>query len=309
VVRAADPDYLAAMSYVLGPGGPEPPTATIFKDGVSQEDVQQMVASGWAASSPEDAQRVAAAARKPGINSLRLILGDSAIDRWLEQRTDWPVALVDAVAVLLPGPEGKPVLLTLACAKPRRFQGAELALWHRTAIHLGAGWRLAGRAGDVEADDVEAILTPNGEVTHASGAGTSVQSRETLRRATRDIDRARSRSGRADPLAALELWQGLLAGRWSLVEHFDTDGKRFLLARRNELAVPDPRALTPRQRQVVFHASLGLSTKETAYALGLAENTVSAHLAAGLARLGIASRAALVRMSSELASEALTALR
>lgn len=81
------------------------------------------------------------------------------------------------------------------------------------------------------------------------------------------------------------------------------------MVRRNEPGIRIPETLTSRQRQVVFYASLGLSTKETAYALGLAENTISAHLSAGLARLGIASRAALIRMSGDLASEALLALR
>ena len=66
--------------------------------------------------------------------------------------------------------------------------------------------------------------------------------------------------------------------------------------------------LTRRQRQVVFYVSLGLSNKETAYALGLAENTISAHLASGLARLGLKTRAELIRTSTELASEALSAL-
>jgi DNA-binding CsgD family transcriptional regulator len=196
----------------------------------------------------------------------------------------------------------------MACAKSHWFDEAQQALWHRIAIHLSAGWRLAGRAPDADADDVEAILTADGRLAHASGPGASTQNRQLLRQATQDIDRARSRSGRGDPLAALELWQGLLAGRWSLVEHFDSDGRRFMLARRNDPGIPDAAALTRRQRQVVFYASLGLSNKETAYALGLAENTISAHLAAGLARLGITSRAELIRTSSEIASEALLAL-
>ena len=306
-MHAIDPTYVAAMSYVLGSQGPEEPMAAMAPGQLGLPEIQQMVAMSWAMSSPEDTRKVAAACRKPGINSLRQILGDAPIDRWLEH-SGWPVALDDSVAVHLPGPEGKPILLSLGCARPPRINESEQALWHRIAIHLSAGWRLAGRSPNVEAEDVEAIVTADGRVEHGTGPGTTTHGRELLCQATKNIDRARSRCGRSDPLAALELWQGLLAGRWSLVEHFDSDGRRFMLASCNDPGLPDPAALTRRQRQVVFYASLGLSNKETAYALGLAENTISAHLAAGLTRLRIKSRAELIRTSSELAREALTAL-
>jgi DNA-binding CsgD family transcriptional regulator len=295
------------MSYVLGSRGPEQPMATMVTGQLGLEEIQRMVVLGWSTSTPENARKITSACRKPGINSLRQILGDAPVELWLES-CRLPVALADAAAVLLPGPEAKPILLTMACARPRRFPEAEQALWHRIAIHLSAGCRLAGRTADVDAEDVEAILTADGQVAHASGPGTTTPGRELLRQATKDIDRARSRGGRSDPIAALDLWQGLFAGRWSLVEHFDSDGRRFMLARRNDPGIPDPAVLTRRQRQVVFYVSLGLSNKETAYALGLAENTISAHLAAGLARLGIKSRAELIRASTELASEALSAL-
>lgn len=308
VAQAVDPSCLAALTYVHGSQGPEEPIVVRRSAQLRPDQAKRLVAMGFATSKPEEDRLIAAACRKPGINSLRQILGDATMDDWLSRRPERPAPFLDAVAVMLPGPTGKPIVLTVTCAQPRRVQETEHALWHRIAIHWSAACRLAGRTPDVDADDVEAILTADGQLAHASGPGSTEAARELLRRATQDIDRARSRSGRSDPLAALDLWQGLLAGRWSLVEHFDTDGRRFVLARRNEPGVPAPAALTPRQQQVMFYASLGLSNKETAYALGLAENTISAHLAAGLARLGIPSRAELIRTSSELASVALSSL-
>ena len=308
VAQAIDPSCLAALSYVHGSQGPEEPIVVRPSAEFSPEQAKRLVAMGFATSTPEELAMVAAACRKPGINSLRRIFGETRMDGWLARRPERLPSVQDAVAVMLPGPEGKPLMLTVTCAQPHRIHESEQALWHRIAIHWSAGCRLAGRTQHVEAEDVEAILTAEGQVAHASGLGSTPQARELLRQATKDIDRARSRRGRADPIAALELWQGLLAGRWSLVEHFDSDGSRFMLARRNDPGVPDPAVLTRRQRQVVFYASLGLSNKETAYALGLAENTISAHLAAGLARLRLKSRAELIRTSSELATEALEAL-
>ena len=308
VVQAIDPSCLAALSYVHGDQGPGEPILVRPSAGVSPEQAKQLVAMGFATSTPEEDRLIAAACRKPGINSLRQILGDAAMDSWLARRPERPAPFADAVAVMLPGPDAKPLVLTVTCAKPRRIQAAEQALWHRIAIHWSAGWRLALRGSAAEAEDVEAILNPDGHVAHATGRGATAQGRELLGQAVKDIDRARSRSGRSDPLGALALWQGLLAGRWSLVDQFDSDGRRFILARRNEPGLPGQGALTRRQQQVVFYASLGLSNKETAYALGLAENTVCAHLATGLARLRIKSRAELIRASGDLATEALATL-
>ena len=47
-------------------------------------------------------------------------------------------------------------------------------------------------------------------------------------------ERARSKRERADPDCALALWEGLVAGRWSLVDHFESDGKRFVVAHKND---------------------------------------------------------------------------
>ena len=42
----------------------------------------------------------------------------------------------------------------------------------------------------------------------------------------------------------------LLEGRWSLVDRFDSDGRRFIVAYRNPPGVLNPRRLTAREREV-----------------------------------------------------------
>jgi DNA-binding CsgD family transcriptional regulator len=123
-----------------------------------------------------------------------------------------------------------------------------------------------------------------------------------LRQAVRDIDRARCRRLRADPTRALELWRGLCAGRWSLVDHFDSDGRRYVLARHNDLSEGSSKPLPLRQRQVLFYASLGLSNKEIAYALGVAVSSVGTHLRRALGSLGVTSRAEWVKISAQVSS-------
>src|SRR5690606_11152676 len=133
-----------------------------------------------------------------------------------------------------------PAIFAMTTGTFRPLTELERLLWYRIAIHLSAGYRLAGREASLDASDVEAVVTPGGKVLDLRGAGRRPEVRKLLRDAALDIDRSRTRRGRADPLGALQLWQALLAGRWSLVEHFDSDGRQFLLARRNDPTVSRP---------------------------------------------------------------------
>jgi DNA-binding NarL/FixJ family response regulator len=114
-----------------------------------------------------------------------------------------------------------------------------------------------------------------------------------LREAVRRIESARTAQGRSDPDAAMESWEGLVDGRWSLVDRFDTDGKRFVIAVKNDPAHPDPRGLTPREREVSEFVGLGRSTKEISYTLGVSFSAVTNLTSQTQAKLGLSSRAEL----------------
>jgi DNA-binding CsgD family transcriptional regulator len=107
---------------------------------------------------------------------------------------------------------------------------------------------------------------------------------------------------RRDPDEAVELWRGLVAGRWSVVDQFDHDGKRFVVAVPNE---PRPRftgrELTAREAQVTALAARGHSNKLIAYELGLSVSTVGAYLASAARKLGAPTRASLVRAWADAA--------
>jgi DNA-binding NarL/FixJ family response regulator len=68
--------------------------------------------------------------------------------------------------------------------------------------------------------------------------------------------------------------------RACLVEHFESDGRRYCLARENPPAVHGLIALTPRERCVSALAACGHSNKLIAYELGLGLGTVATHLKA-----------------------------
>jgi DNA-binding CsgD family transcriptional regulator len=156
--------------------------------------------------------------------------------------------------------------------------------WELIGAHIAAGRR--ARASTKFAPNDDCILSPGGRILHAESDATLPRARERLRDAVIARDRARTRAVRADPEKALGLSPGLVSGRWSLVDRFERDGRRYVVARRNEPLPPGPLALSLRERQVLGHMVQGDSVKLTAYALGLAPSTVSEIGAAVRLKLG-----------------------
>jgi DNA-binding CsgD family transcriptional regulator len=78
-----------------------------------------------------------------------------------------------------------------------------------------------------------------------------------------------------------------VSGRWSLVEHFERDGRRYYLAHKNDPELTKDRSLTPQERVVLGYAELGHSNKLIAYELGLSSSTISTTLNRAKKKLGI----------------------
>ena len=160
--------------------------------------------------------------------------------------------------------------------------------WPCVSAHVGAGLRLrlAARNFRLDAAPVEAVFDAEGKVHDARASAVSTSARELLRDAVRRIDKARTVQGRSDPDSALDTWTGLVDGRWSLVDRFDTDGRRFIVAVKNDPAYPDPRGLTMGEREVGEFVGLGRSTKEIAYILGVSLSAVTNMTAKAQAKVG-----------------------
>jgi DNA-binding CsgD family transcriptional regulator len=90
------------------------------------------------------------------------------------------------------------------------------------------------------------------------------------------------------------LWKGLVAGRWTLVDQFDHDGRRYVVAKKNSPEVRPWASLTRRESEVVTYAAHGQSQKTIAYLLGLSVASVSAHLSRAAGKVGARSRLELV---------------
>lgn len=131
----------------------------------------------------------------------------------------------------------------------------------------------------------------------------SIPQREFVRAVALRADRARHVLNNLDYDHARRLWEGLLSGRWTLLDWFDSEGRRFIIAKRSDERPHPARGLTPRERQVALYAALGQSSKAIAYELGISPSRVSALLKASMAKLGVRSKAQLVVMVRALQAQ------
>jgi DNA-binding CsgD family transcriptional regulator len=198
---------------------------------------------------------------------------------------------------------GDGVAIVAPLADVTKLTAHEAQRWEMLAAHLDAGHRLRrglAARGDPDDDDAlpysaEAIFDPHSyKITDAIGKASERAARVKLRQAAVAVDRARGTLRTTDPDKALQTWRALVRGRWSTVDWFDTDGRRYVLALPNSPEVTDPRGLTERERQVVAYAAMGQSNKMIGYRLGLSRSRVSLLIRGAMKKLGVRTRAHLI---------------
>jgi DNA-binding NarL/FixJ family response regulator len=188
-------------------------------------------------------------------------------------------------------------------AAPLSLPSQSSAVVRHLGLHVSTGLRLQRVVSSIALEDpaVEAIFDGKGGARHVVGMARGSSQLERLQAAV--VRRASARTtDMGDSQAA---WQALIAGRWSLVDRFDSDGQRFVVAYRNPPGVLDPRRLTPREECVATQAALGRSNKEIGDSLCISDSTVATLLAAALAKLGLQSRTLLPLFWRDLHGRAL----
>ncbi len=195
----------------------------------------------------------------------------------------------DVLGVLVLGGGGRGLSLSIPLDRRRVPTPSERRHLGRIGAHLGAGMRLRRALSNEAGLEPEAVLDPDGRIRDARGEAEGREPRDRLREAVQRLERARTSEHRTDA-ASLKLWQGLVRGRWSLVDRFESDGRRFVVALRNQPELGDARGLSQREHHVSELAGSGLSNKEIAYETGLSASSVANALANARRKLGLESR-------------------
>jgi len=192
---------------------------------------------------------------------------------------------------------GVGVSLLVFADQPIQLAPHETQLLELVATHLSTAYRLHRRLQSKVQEHpptIEAILDERGRVAHAETAAHAPAAREQLGDAVRLREWAQGRIRHETPARAIEAWKGLVNARWTLVDQLESDGKRYILARKN---APAPRAgagLSQREREVAALAALHRSNKVIAYELGIAHSTVRVLLKRACEKLGVQSREELI---------------
>lgn len=224
---------------------------------------------------------------------------DGAHHEKLRLATFAPFGVRDSFGVNSMDPTGRGSMLVGLLPRTSRVDVDTVGVWTRVAAHLAAGRRLRRALGGPLPRDpstheqVEAVLDGRGKLHHATG-DEAKRARARLASAAVEIERARGKR-RARGAEAIVGWRAMVGARWSLVDHFERDGKRYLVAVRNEAPIDALRQLSLRERQVVGFALLGHANKVIAYELGVSPSTVGVLLGRANRKLGLASRSQLLK--------------
>jgi DNA-binding CsgD family transcriptional regulator len=194
--------------------------------------------------------------------------------------------------------DGRGCVLGFPHPHAMRIAARSRAAWERVMRHVAAGLRL--RTALAEQCSVDAVLDAEGREHDVSAPAQAPDLRAALRRAVLAREKARGALRRSSEVEALDLWQVLVAGTWSLVDRFDSDARRYVVAMRNEPFASDARALTRSEEMVVRYARLGHSNKWIGYSLGVSPQTVATLLARAMRKLRVRTRVELVQLLGAL---------
>ncbi|AKU95325.1 hypothetical protein AKJ09_01989 [Labilithrix luteola] len=201
---------------------------------------------------------------------------------------------VDSVGLSVQDGEGTGLQIISPMPDVVRVHGRSRSAWRKLGLHLGIAWRLRRRlerGGEPEA------LIHDGKLVDARGNAKPRGAREALIEATRRIERARTKTTRDEPEHVLDLWRGLVSGRWSLVDRWDSDGRRYIAAYENGATVGEIQGFSSWEIRVLQMHLLRAKGSEIAFALGLSPSTVERVLSNAARRIGLRNRAELVRLS------------
>jgi DNA-binding CsgD family transcriptional regulator len=275
---------------------------------------------------PDFQERFIAASQTLSPEYVRSVTPPGYAGTWSEIAKDHPeefhallekLGYADLFGITAIDPDGVGVDISAPLRETMKLSHKSRERWQMLGAHIASAYRLRralNRSDDDSGEDgpqlpygAEAVFDANDlRIVDAIGTAKDHNAQGILRRAARRIDKARGTLRKDDPRKALETWKALVRGRWSVVDWFDSDGRRFVLAKPNPPKVFDPRGLSGQECQVVTYVLLGDTNKLVAYRLGLSQGRVSVLLKSAMHKLGATSKAQLVQKLAPLGVPTLT---
>lgn len=216
--------------------------------------------------------------------------------------------IVDKITINAVERDGEGVSLGSFLTERRALDKQQRAVLRKLARHLAAAHRLMcrRRARGMALGPRDALLAPDGKVQHVGQAFGGREHLATLARAARAIDKTRAERERHSKHLSDDAWVPFIDGRWTLVDWFERNGRRFVLAAENLPQAPSVLLLSARERDVVRCALRGLHNKAIAYELGLADSTVRVLIARACSKVGVSSRRHLLAAAGVTLSQVAT---
>ncbi|TXC67881.1 hypothetical protein FRC91_19570 [Bradymonadales bacterium TMQ1] len=177
---------------------------------------------------------------------------------------------------------------------------ARRALWEHVAAHIAAGARLRRRLDRADLESAAVVYDPRADRLDVRDNALKPSARRETIRAMIAARRHADTLAEHRPMDAMKLWQGLVAGRWSLLDMVDSDGRTYTVLRENAVDVRSTVRLSERERQVAYLVGRGHHTKLVAYELGLSPSTVRSQLRSAMLKLNVEGRAGLIRLVSSV---------
>jgi len=286
------------MTYMRPPEGGMP-TPTKFHQCAGPSDLPERLLMGSTLADPDLLREI----NRSGVVTT-LSAQAHRVPGGLEAFEPYIAPAKDLLAITAVDPNGIGLSLSILLPEVTHLTGKDRETWTMIGAHLVSGFRLrqcleearnAHTGSTSLPNNAEAVLDPKKfDIADAVGPATDPGTGEFIRKAARLIDKARGRLRREDPEEALEIWKALVDGRWSMVDWFDSDGRRFVLAHANPPDLKDPRGLSERERQVATYAALGETNKLISYRLGISQPKVSTTIKSAMHKLAVQTRPQLV---------------
>jgi DNA-binding CsgD family transcriptional regulator len=186
--------------------------------------------------------------------------------------------IVDCAAICAGNASGMGFFFGAFLDTPTTLQASFRRRWLAVASHLAAIRRLhVTLSGSDPLEKAEMVFDPKqSKILDLRGSAQTPTTRERLRRAALNLDQLKLAKVSDDE--RLSRWQALVAGQWSLVDVFDSDGRRFVIALANSPEGQRFAGLSRKQAQIVWYLLQGHSQTFIGYELGLSQSTIAYHL-------------------------------